>query len=107
MRANDKVIIREDVFSLARSVFRKLVHFFSYHFILKRNWSTVTRVAGLDLTVLPTVFHPKIFLTSGFFASFLQSLDLRGKTVIEVGTGSEFLLFRQRWQVRFQCWLLM
>ena len=88
---DDKAINREDVFNPVRAVFRKLVHFFSYHFILNRKRSTETRVAGLDLTVLPTVFHPKIFLTSGFFASFLQSLDLTGKAVVEVGTGSGIL----------------
>jgi protein-L-isoaspartate O-methyltransferase len=38
--------------------------------------------------VLPSVFHPKIFLTSAFFARFLQSLDLQGKNVVEIGTGS-------------------
>lgn len=91
MNAGEKTIRREDAFNPARAVFRKLVHVLSYHFILKRNRSTVTRVAGLDLTVLPTVFHPKIFLTSGFFAKFLQSLDLSGKTVVEVGTGSGIL----------------
>jgi hypothetical protein len=42
-------------------------------------------VAGLDLLVLPTVFHPKIFLTSAFFAEFLQSLELSGKRVAEIG----------------------
>jgi release factor glutamine methyltransferase len=91
MHVSDKAISREDTFNPARSLFRKLVHFFSYHFILKRNRSTVTRVSGLDLTVLPTVFHPKIFLTSGFFADYLQSLDFTGKDVIEVGTGSGIL----------------
>jgi release factor glutamine methyltransferase len=48
-------------------------------------------VAGLDLLVLPTVFHPKIFLTSAFFAEFLQSLELSGKRVAEIGTGSGIL----------------
>jgi release factor glutamine methyltransferase len=58
---------------------------------LKRDRTTSTRVAGLDLTILPSVFHPKVFVTSGFFAQFLQSLDLAGKTVVEVGTGSGVL----------------
>jgi release factor glutamine methyltransferase len=87
----ERAIDPNDSFSPARAIFRKLVHFCSYHFILKRDRTTSTRVAGLDLTVLPSVFHPKVFVTSGFFAQFLQSLDLKGKSVIEVGTGSGVL----------------
>ena len=39
----------------------------------------------------PTVFHPKVFLTSKFFATFLGGLDLSGKHVAEVGCGSGIL----------------
>ena len=91
MKNIEKTIRADDTFSPARAVFRKLVHFFSYHFILSRKQSTTTRVAGLDLNVLPTVFHPKLFLTSAFFAKYLQSLDFRGKNVVEVGAGSGIL----------------
>jgi hypothetical protein len=45
-------------FSLPRRILRKLVHFFSYHFILKLSRTTVTRVAGLKLTIRPTELHP-------------------------------------------------
>ena len=91
MSIDERAINPNDSFSPARALFRKLVHFCSYHFILKRDRTTSTRVAGLDLTVLPSVFHPKVFVTSGFFAQFLQSLDLTGKSVVEVGTGSGVL----------------
>jgi release factor glutamine methyltransferase len=77
--------------TLPRRIFRKLVHFFSYHFILNRGRLSSTKVSGLMLTVQPTVFHPKIFLTSKFFADFLQSLDLNGKRAVEIGTGSGIL----------------
>jgi release factor glutamine methyltransferase len=46
----------------------------------------VARVAGL--TVRPTVFHPRYFLTSEFFANFVSDIDLTGKRVADVGTGS-------------------
>jgi release factor glutamine methyltransferase len=87
----EKTIGRDDSFSPTRAVYRTLVHFLSYHFILTRKQSTTTHVGGLDLAVLPSVFHPKIFLTSAFFARFLQSLELQGKNVVEIGTGSGIL----------------
>lgn len=80
-----------DSYGLGRRIFRKLVHFFSYHFIIDRNRTTSTEVAGLRLKVGPGVFHPKIFLTSEFFAKFLQGQDLSGRSVVEVGTGSGIL----------------
>jgi release factor glutamine methyltransferase len=41
--------------------------------------------------VRPTVFHPRRFITSEFFASFIGRLDLTGKRVADVGTGSGIL----------------
>ena len=74
-----------------RRFFRDTIHFLSYHFFLKRQRTTVAQAAGFELTVPPTVFHPRVFLTSEFFADFIGGLDLRGKRVAEVGTGSGIL----------------
>jgi release factor glutamine methyltransferase len=49
------------------------------------------RAAGFTLVVYPTVFHPKLFLTSEFFARFLATANLEGKRVADVGTGSGIL----------------
>ncbi len=70
---------------------RSAIHFFSYHLILKRRTTRVTRAAGFRLIVRPTVFHPRCFITSEFFASFIDRLDLSGKRVVDVGTGSGIL----------------
>lgn len=70
---------------------RAAIHFFSYHLILKRRALRVTRSAGFRLIVRPSVFHPRYFVTSAFFASFIGRLDLRGKRVADVGTGSGIL----------------
>jgi release factor glutamine methyltransferase len=74
-----------------RRLLRVTIHFLSYQFFLKRRTTIVSRAAGFRLTVPPTVFHPRIFITSEFFAGFLGRLDLRGKRVAEVGTGTGIL----------------
>src|SRR6266581_2240974 len=70
---------------------RSTIHFLSYHFILKRRTTRRTRAAGFRMIVRPTVFHPRYFITSEFFASFIGRLDLSGKQVADVGSGSGIL----------------
>ena len=77
--------------SRSKQLLRSTIHFLSYHFILKRRKTKVVRAAGFRLTVRPTVFHPRYFLTSEFFAKFLSGIDLVGKRVADVGTGSGIL----------------
>jgi release factor glutamine methyltransferase len=74
-----------------RRFLRRVIHFFSYHLILGRKTKRVTRAAGFRLTVRPTVFHPRYFISSERFAEFIDRLDLRGKRVVDVGTGSGIL----------------
>ena len=76
---------------LFRRAFRAVVHFLSYRFILSRKDIRVTYAAGFRLTVRPTVFHPKFFISSEKFASFIDTLDLNGKRVCEIGTGTGIL----------------
>ena len=74
-----------------RRLLRTTIHSFSYHLVMRRKRVWVTRVAGLRLTVRPTVFHPRYFISSECFANYIGRMDLRGKRVIDVGTGSGIL----------------
>lgn len=78
-------------YSLTRRWLRSTIHFLSYHFILARRSTRRVRAAGFRFTVRPTVFHPRYFLTSEYFAKFIDRLDLTGKLVAEIGTGSGIL----------------
>lgn len=77
--------------SLFRRLLRGFIHFFSYHLILSRQSTRVTRAAGFRLSIRPTVFHPRFFISSECFAKFIDSLDLSGKHVADIGTGSGIL----------------
>ena len=77
--------------SRAKSVVRIAIHLLSYYFILKRRRAAQTRVAGFRLIVPPTSFTPRYFLTSAFFAQFVSKLDLSGRVIADVGTGSGIL----------------
>src|ERR1700729_4522726 len=74
-----------------RRAFRSTVHYLSHKFILDRRSTRSVRAAGFRLAIYPTVFHPKLFLTSEFFARFLATVDLEGKHVADVGPGSGIL----------------
>jgi release factor glutamine methyltransferase len=74
-----------------RRTLRSLVHYLSYHFILSRRWTQKSTAAGFRLSVPPTVFHPGWFISSETFAKFIDGLNLSGKTVCEIGTGSGIL----------------
>jgi release factor glutamine methyltransferase len=76
---------------LAVRLLDEVVHFLSYWFILARRSTRISHAAGLRLTVPPTVFHPRFFLTSEYFAAFIARLDLAGKRVVDVGTGTGIL----------------
>jgi release factor glutamine methyltransferase len=74
-----------------RRLLRSMIHFFSYHFVLTRRSTWYTKVGRMHLSVHPTVFHPRYFISSERFANFIAELDLRGKRVIDVGTGTGIL----------------
>ena len=78
-------------YSRFRRLLRHTIHFFSYHLMFSQHRTRVARAAGFRLVVRPTVFHPRYFLTSEYFANFIARLDLAGKRVAEVGTGSGIL----------------
>src|SRR5436190_13796006 len=46
------------------------------------------RVFGLSLTVEPGVFHPALFRSTRLLARYVLSLDLAGRSVLDMGTGS-------------------
>jgi release factor glutamine methyltransferase len=68
------------------------------HPVLLRLWlrfardrELTTTIDGLRLVVLPSVFHPRFFGSSKIFADYLRTLDLAGKRVLDLGTGSGIL----------------
>ena len=46
------------------------------------------RYQGLQLLVIPGVFHPGLFYSSGILADFISGLELSGKKFLDLGCGS-------------------
>jgi release factor glutamine methyltransferase len=74
-------------------VLRRLHHHFIYHMRVKRRISREdhTRTLGFDLVIPSGVFHPEFYRSTLILAGFLPSLNLAGKSVLEIGSGSGLL----------------
>ena len=69
---------------------RRLVHPFFLRLWLKyaRDRELTTTIDGLSFRVLPTVFHPRFFGSSVIFAEYVAGAGVRGKNLLDLGTGS-------------------
>lgn len=46
------------------------------------------KISGFTFTVRPTVFNPRDFISSEIFAAYIKTLDLTGKVILDMGSGS-------------------
>jgi HemK-related putative methylase len=78
---------------LLRRAARRALHAAAYRFVLNppRARTRRVRAAGLDLVVPPTVFHPRLFVSSELLAGVVDDLSLDGRRVADAGTGSGIL----------------
>lgn len=75
------------------NVIQRLYFLTAFHFYAK---SKITRsdtisMLGFTLHVPSGVFHPMLYFSSKFLASYLREIDLGGKEVLDMGCGSGIL----------------
>lgn len=75
--------------SIIQYFLSKTLRPFLQHYYLKttRNW----RYKSLELRVNSNVFHPGLFFSSNFLADYISTLNIRDKTVLDVGCGAGLL----------------
>src|SRR5690348_6125504 len=74
-----------------RNLAERFLHVVTYYAVFRRPGTRLARVAGFRLTIRPTVYDPRYAVAPPFFAKFLDGLDLSGKRVADLGTGSGIL----------------
>lgn len=74
-----------------RNLIERILHFFGYYVVLKRSGTRFIRVAGFRLTIRATVYDPRYGIAPPYFAKFIDGLELSGKMVADLGTGSGIL----------------
>ncbi len=74
---------------------RQLTHPILLRYYLRHaaNRLLTTKVGGFHLRIMPTVFHPRYFGSSLVLGRYIESLDLRGRTFLDMGTGSGIIGF--------------
>jgi release factor glutamine methyltransferase len=64
------------------------LHVVGYYTLLKRPGSRIAHAAGFELTIHATVYDPRYHRAPLYFAEFISGLDLSGKAVADLCTGS-------------------
>lgn len=64
-----------------------LIPLTKWYLTRKRRYSK----AGINVSILPGVFHPGLFSSTNLLREFLNEQDLEGKTLLELGCGTGFL----------------
>jgi len=72
----------------ANKAIERFLHLPGYYLLLRRPGTRLARIAGFELTISPTVYDPRFYRAPAYFAEFVSRLNLEGKTVADVGTGS-------------------
>jgi release factor glutamine methyltransferase len=78
--------------SVARRLLRRAAHSFA-HRLYARIAKAGDRVYFHDvsLEIAPSVFHPRLTLTSKVLAGYLETIELRGSQLLDMGCGSGIL----------------
>ncbi|PHR49671.1 MAG: methyltransferase [Fluviicola sp.] len=77
-----------------RGKIKKLFYPFLSKWYEKNNAKARTyKNKGIELTILPEVFHPGYFLSTNILLDFISSKELKNKRVLELGAGSGFISF--------------
>jgi release factor glutamine methyltransferase len=90
---NDRLLVseiptRRTLNKFANSIIVNVLHVLGYYALLKRRGTRRAHFAGFALTIRPTVYDPRYYRAPEYFAAFIGGLDLAGKTVADLGTGS-------------------
>ncbi len=72
----------------ANRIIESTLHVLGYYTLLRRPGTRRARAAGFELVIRETVYDPRFHRAPLFFASFIDALDLAGKSVADLGTGS-------------------
>jgi release factor glutamine methyltransferase len=70
-------------------VVRRLISFIWFNLHKHKLKKTVAeKINGREFFVYPTVFNPKSYFSGKLFAGFVAGMDLKGKSVLDMGCGS-------------------
>lgn len=72
----------------ARSLCRRWFHRVYHRYALWQIAKPATRLRGRTLLTDPEVFHPVYFLSTPVFLDYLATLEVAGKRLLDMGTGS-------------------